>query len=486
MKLIKKIAAIMFAFMMVFSLSTNAKAQTDTNGQYAQGDGKIVIDNAVEGNDYTIYRLLKLESYSGTNYSYTLEDGWDGFIQETGSKYLNKDDNGYITIEPEADMRSFAKEALAYAKKTKLATDATSTIHATSNEITFDKLPLGYYVVGSTVGSLCELNTTDKVVRIQDKNELPTVDKNIVEINPDSTENLVKNNSVNIGDPVEFELTIDVKPGAKNYIVHDKMDSHLQFMGYFTYIKANSGENLTATGENPDYVLKTTGFNDGCTFEISFTDHFYNTYRDKIDNKKLNKITVKYGAYVLDTALVKVPMKNTVYLTFGEKNTKSEEKETTTQTFGIPVFKYTGVDTPLPGAEFILTTDENDEKTALKFTEKNDKYRFDEHNGTTTLVSSDKGEINIEGIKAGTYYLKETKAPKGYNLLKAPKRVEIAEDGSIKVDDTTVDRVDVKNNSGGLLPSTGGMGTTLIYLVGGALVLGSGFVLANKKRAKAK
>ena len=117
MKLIKKIAAIMFAFMMVFSLSTNAKAQTDTNGQYAQGDGKIVIDNAVKGNDYTIYRLLKLESYSGANYSYTLEDGWDGFIQETGSKYLNKDDNGYITIEPEADMRSFAKEALAYAKK---------------------------------------------------------------------------------------------------------------------------------------------------------------------------------------------------------------------------------------------------------------------------------------------------------------------------------------------------------------------------------
>lgn len=486
MKLIKKIAAIMFAFMMVFSLSTNAKAQTDTNGQYAQNDGKIVIDNAVKGNTYTIYRLLKLESYSDTSYSYTLEDGWNGFIQDTGSKYLNSDDNGYITIEPEADMRSFAKEALAYAKKTTLATDATRTIDATSNEITFDKLPLGYYVVGSTVGSLCELNTTDKVVRIQDKNELPTVDKKIVEINKDGTENLVKNNSVNIGDPVEFELTIDVKPGAKNYIVHDKMDSHLQFMNYITYIKANSGENLTVSGENPDYVLKTTDLNDGCTFEISFTDHFYNTYRDKIDNKQLNKITVKYGAVVLDTAPVKVPMKNTVHLTFGDNNTKSEEKETTTQTFGIPVFKYTGVDTPLPGAEFILTTDENDEKTALKFTEKNGKYRFDENNGTTTLVSSDEGKINIEGIKAGTYYLKETKAPKGYNLLKAPKRVEIAEDGSIKVDDITVGRVDVKNNSGGLLPSTGGMGTTLIYLIGGALVLGSGFVLANKKRAKAK
>lgn len=48
------------------------------------------------------------------------------------------------------------------------------------------------------------------------------------------------------------------------------------------------------------------------------------------------------------------------------------------------------------------------------------------------------------------------------------------------------DVINVENNTGTLLPSTGGMGTTLIYLIGGALVLGSGFVLANKKRAKAK
>lgn len=481
MKLIKKIAAIMFAFMMVFSLSTNAKAQTDTNGQYAQNDGKIVIDNAVAGNTYTIYRLLKLESYSGINYSYTLEDGWDGFIQGTGKKYLNRDDNGYITIEPEADMRSFAKEALAYAKKATLAADATDTKPATSNTVTFDNLPLGYYVVGSTVGSLCELNTTDKEVTISDKNELPSVHKKIVEYNLDGSEKLVESNSVNINEQFGYELTIDVKPGATNYIVHDKMDPNLKFVG-FQFIHTDSGDNLYP---NKDYVVKTTGLGDGYTFELSFTDNFYNTYREKIDNKKLTTIKGRYAAEVLDTAPVKTPMINTVHLTFGDMNTKSEEEITTTRTFGIPVFKYTGVDTPLPGAEFILTTDENDEKTALKFTEKKDKYRFDE-NGTTTLVSSDEGKINIEGIKAGTYYLKETKAPKGYNLLKAPKRVEITEGGSIKVDGLTVDIVNVQNNTGTILPSTGGMGTTLIYLIGGALVLGSGFVLANKKRAKAK
>ena len=88
MKLIKKIAAIMFAFMMVFSLSTNAKAES---GKYEDSNGKITISKAVEGQTYTIYRMLKLESFDGDIYSYTLEDGWDNFISTgAGKDYLEK------------------------------------------------------------------------------------------------------------------------------------------------------------------------------------------------------------------------------------------------------------------------------------------------------------------------------------------------------------------------------------------------------------
>ena len=105
------------------------------------------------------------------------------------------------------------------------------------------------------------------------------------------------------------------------------------------------------------------------------------------------------------------------------------------------------------------------------------------------------------GLKEGEYYLKEIKAPDGYNKLKEPIKVTVTK----KVDNDTkmvighslnykygknagngVTEVQVINETGSLLPSTGGMGTTLIYLIGGALVLGSGIVLANKKRAKAK
>lgn len=488
MKLIKKIAAIMFAFIMVFSLSTNVKA---VSGNYADNDGKITISNAVVDQTYTIYRMLKLESFDGDNYSYKLEDGWNNFITTgVGKDYLEENSDGYITFKTEknneTDMRLFAKAAFAYAKTAKLNDDAKKSVKAASTSVTFEGLPLGYYVVGSTVGSLCELKTTNKEVTITDKNDTPTVEKKIVKYNEDHSENLVDSNSANIGEEVVFKTTIDIKPGAKNYILHDKMDSHLRY-DCILQIHDNNNNNIAAgTG----YVVKTTDLVDtDCTFELSFTEAFYANNKDDIDTKKLNKIYVYYQATVKDDAVVKQEMKNNTYLTFGENKTMSNEDYTITKTFGIPVFKYTGTNTALPGAKFILSTDANctDSTKTLKFKLNSDnKYRYDT-NGTTELASLTDGMIHIEGIKAGTYYLKETEAPKGYNLLKTIQKIEILEDGSIKLNGTeNTGNVRVQNNKGSLLPSTGGMGTTLIYLIGAALVLGSGIVLANKKRAKAK
>lgn len=180
---------------------------------------------------------------------------------------------------------------------------------------------------------------------------------------------------------------------------------------------------------------------------------------------------------------------NETYLKYGEAS-ESIHSTTTTYTFGIPVFKYTNVNTPLAGAEFILSTDpkcEDSEKT-LKFKlNAENKYRYNKTDGNTTLTSLDTGRIDIEGLKAGTYYLKETKAPEGYNLLKTIQKIEILEDGSIKLNDATnTGDVKVENKSGTVLPSTGGAGTTMIYLVGAVLVLGSGVVLATKRRMKNK
>lgn len=108
------------------------------------------------------------------------------------------------------------------------------------------------------------------------------------------------------------------------------------------------------------------------------------------------------------------------------------------------------------------------------------------------MISPQSGKFEIKGLKAGTYYLKEIEAPTGYNKLANPIKITISQDTTknqvITVGDSTesVTEVGVENKSGTLLPHTGGAGTTMIYLVGALLVLGSGVVLASKRRSNSK
>lgn len=472
MKLIKKIAAIMFAFMMVVSMSCNVKAA---------GTGKITIDNAKNGETYTIYQVLTLESSDVGKglYSYIpVNDAWKAYFKtEEGKKYMTVDDNGYVTTKyTETNAQELAQVLIKQAK----------TINYNPQSITADKdgtieftgLALGYYVVDTTVGTLCGLNTANPEVTIEDKNKKPTVEKKIVE-----GDQLADKNSANIGDAVNFKTTITAQAGAKKYVLHDTMSGSLTFNDdvVVTY-------NGNVLNDSDDYTVTKPGA-DGCTFDVTFKDSFLNKLGAN------DKIEVTYSATVNDNAVVKDPMTNKTHLTYGDKNTETNKPETTTKTFGIPVFKYTNVNTPLAGAEFILSTDPNcvDDTKNLKFTKNTEgKYRYDK-TGSTTLTSldkgRDKGRIDVEGLKAGTYYLKETKAPDGYNLLKKPVTITIDSEGKIYVDgsgEVNNGDVRVQNNSGTLLPSTGGAGTTMIYLIGGVLVLGSGVVLVTKRRVKNK
>ena len=462
----------MFAFMMVVSMSCNVKAA---------GTGKITIDNAKNGETYTIYQVLTLESSDVGKglYSYIpVNDAWKAYFKtEEGKKYMTVDDNGYVTTKyTETNAQELAQALIKQAK----------TINYNPQSITADKdgtieftgLALGYYVVDTTVGTLCGLNTANPEVTIEDKNKKPTVEKKIVE-----GDQLADKNSANIGDAVNFKTTITAQAGAKKYVLHDTMSGSLTFNDdvVVTY-------NGNVLNDSDDYTVTKPGA-DGCTFDVTFKDSFLNKLGAN------DKIEVTYSATVNDNAVVKDPMTNKTHLTYGDKNTETNKPETTTKTFGIPVFKYTNVNTPLAGAEFILSTDPNcvDDTKNLKFTKNTEgKYRYDK-TGSTTLTSldkgRDKGRIDVEGLKAGTYYLKETKAPDGYNLLKKPVTITIDSEGKIYVDgsgEVNNGDVRVQNNSGTLLPSTGGAGTTMIYLIGGVLVLGSGVVLVTKRRVKNK
>lgn len=486
MKLIKKIAAIMFAFMMVVSMSCNVKAE-DTEGVYGQKDGSITITGALQGQTYTIYEMLKLESFSGTNYSYKIADGWENFFREgaEGAAYMKKDENGYMSFiagkDGAPDRREFAQKALVYAKKTTGINTKSESTKENETTVTFNGLNLGYYLVGSTTGALCGLDTTNKHVDIEEKNGVPSVDKKIVQNDTD-----VESNFANIGETINFKTTITAQKGAQSYVLHDTMEKGLTF---------NKDVKVKVSGQT-NYLNSTTDYEvvenqaDGCTFEIKFKDKFLNTINDT------TKIEVTYSAILNGDAEIHDNNDNTTHLTYGENN-NTTTRTTHTVTYQISVLKYTGdTNNTLANAKFSLYDNETG-GTAYKLVHKTGTtdYRLalNEESGITEITTNDTGKFSIQGLKPGFYWLEETAAPKGYNKLAKRIKVVINDDGTLIVDGKDkndkgipISQVDVENKSGTVLPSTGGAGTTMIYLIGGALVLGSGVVLATKRRVKGK
>lgn len=508
MKLMKRILAIVCTFVMIISMATGVNAVDNTSAAATAKPttGTITVTNAKAGEEYKVYKILSLESYEPSKdaYSYVRTgDKWDGFVNKA-TAYLDINNDEYVTFKSDKDnetgRREFALKAMQYVKDNNI--DPTDTAIASEGKdtditVTFKNLSLGYYLVESSVGTACSLGTTNPNAKIKDKHDAPTINKEIAtgdDVSGTVTDN-GKKNSVNIGDVVGFKVTIYVKPNAKNYVLHDVMDEHLQFLGIQdAHVNLKDEENPRK--DNPglyptqDFVVKTNTTH-GCTFEVEFTNQFYEKYRKDIDSGSLNEITFTYGAQVKDNAPINKAMPNTAHLTYGDHST-TDNSQTNTYTWGIPVHKYTengGNKVDLAGAKFILSTDEIPTETnALKFTKKTgSNYRFDSTNGSIELESYTDGMINIQGLKSGTYYLKETKAPDGYNVLKTPIKIVVKGDDKtgqliIKVKDEVVTQVEVQNNKGSLLPSTGGMGTTLIYVVGSILVLASGIVLFSKRK----
>ena len=505
MKLIKKIAAIMFAFMMVFTLSSNVNAET-VSGDSTQ-TGTITITNAKKDHTYKLYKILNLDSYSydstsanrDGNYSYTLtgDASWDAFVNKNknaegeNDKFFNVTDNKYVTFNKTKEASDLAKAAMKYVTDENVTTTTELTKTATKDgKLEFTGLKLGYYLVDSTAGALCNLTTTNPTINIQEKSEVPKVEKQVWCNDQNKYSN---GNYASIGDTVKFKTTITKKSGAQNYILHDTLSNGLTLSNSSFSVKISDGTDVPENKYKITYNDKLGDDAVNCSFHISFENSYIEGLTDN------EKIEVEYSAVLNEKAVIFDPANagtndNTTVLQYGD-NMKTTVSTTNTMTYYFKVFKCTDSDKPLADAEFALTQDGNKIKFVLESSKDRDYkvYRkatqkeIDDNKATDTLVTDSSGKLKICGI-FGTLKLEETKAPKGYNKLVSPYTIKVSDGGLVTVNDETPSHNDVKvkNESGSLLPSTGGMGTTLIYLIGGVLVLGSGIVLANKKRAKAK
>lgn len=468
----KKTMALLLALIMVFALAVPAMAA---------GEGSITIDHAVKGQTYTIYRVFDLESYNAqTNaYAYKINNTWKAFAQTADAKaYIDLDDQSYVTWVGEAtDARAaeFARLALAYAKEHEIA--KVDSKKADADTVTFTGLTLGYYLIDTTTGTLCALDTTNPTVNVEEKNTEPSVDK---EVKENRTNQFGKNNDANIGDTIEFRATIKAGKGAENYVLHDKMYEGLAFN------QDSVNVTLNGTAVATDKYTVVANPSDGCTFDVQFAKAFCDSL------KAGDKVVVTYTATLTVDAVVADPNENETHISYGEKgDLKSQPSKTKTYTWKVDILKYTGGNkAPLADAEFKLQR-VSDNKWATVANGKITGW-VAEKTEATPLKSGDNGMITIEGLDSGDYLLHETKAPAGYNKLKDPVAFTITADLSVGSSTLTytgktapISQIEVENLTGSALPSTGGIGTTIFYVVGGLLMLGAVVVLVTRKKVHA-
>ena len=483
MKHAKKLASLLLALVMVFAMSVTAFATQE--GELT--GGSITINDAVEGQTYTIYQILDLESYNAAAnaYSYKATTAWNTFINSDAIKgtYVEVDAQGYVTWKDGADAAAFAKAAQKYAKDNSIAKQGNVT--ATTTTVSFTGLDLGYYLVDTTLGTLCSLDTTNPDVTMKEKNKAPT---NVKTVKEDSTGNYGSVNDADIGQTVNFKSTITLPKGSEKVVFHDTMSNGLTLDT--NSIKVYTDAAMTTELAAGNYIVTTTGLTDGCTFEVSFTQ----TYLDSLTTTAT--VYVGYSATVNANAVIGGKGNpNTSKVDYGDENntTTTPDSTTTTYTWSFDVLKYGNGDETkvLEGAEFVLLNSDKSKVATIvdgKLTGWVDVPEGGTWPENSVLTTDKDGKIEIAGLDADTYYLRETKAPAGYNLLAADTEVKIAPTASEDGKTLTLAPVTSKinNQSGTELPSTGGMGTTIFYVVGSILLIGAAVLLITKKRMATK
>lgn len=497
MKHARKLTSLLLALVMVFALAVTAFAQDET---VTGGTGSITISNAAKGETYAIYKLFDATvSADGSSIAYT------GTVPNILKDYFAADENHYISATPEAKEGENMSEGLKTALKAWTATaTATATAESDGSALNFKGLAYGYYVVTTTQGDmLISVDSTMPSVTIVDKNSSA----------PKDLSKTADSDNVSIGDTVTYTVRFKTSnyygagEDAKEivfYNIEDTLPDFLSDVKVTSIIVDNDG-NDTTTDDRADVTAQFA--------DKKIVIDWYDEDNSKFLHDNGATVTITYTAKVTDNAAIDgTGNTNKVTVTWTTKNGTEPgpgelKQEETIYTYAIALKKVNNKGTALPGAVFefpfyVQTTPDANGAYIYAGTTPGEGL-------TNKITTPDSGVIVVKGVKSGTYEIKEVTAPAGYNKLTAPVTVKAVQTGStsthtivyldengnitntetdkttkvnVDIDNIAATAVVVVNKAGTELPSTGGMGTTVFYVLGAVLVVGAGVLLVTKKR----
>lgn len=452
MKLTRKLLALTFALILMLSLASVAMAVTG---------GSITITGSTD-TEYSVYKMFNLESAPG-GYIYTMTDAWENFRADNYFEVtVDDEDTHFVRWKKNTvsapDAAAVAQLAREYAEDANNNVTALTTIKVGETETVTED---GYYlfVPNNKSASGVYMVKNGDPVSIQEKTTapgLPEVDKKVQE---DSTNTYGDANTAERGQVMYYQTTITAGAYPDKYVLHDDMDDdHIKFNNDIAMTRDG---NVVPTGE---YTVEQNPA-DGCTFHVVFHDSLCQSLAEDAT------VVVSYSATLSADATSDHEHKNITYLTYTDAgNLRSNEDFTETRTTHIIFTKQDQDDNPLGGAGFVLQ--DNIGKyyfwngTAVEWVD-------DIEDATEVFTSETDGKAAFHGLDAENYFLVEKTVPGGYTgVEKTPVSTK-----SGNSEDTII-----VNTLGKVLPETGGIGTTVFYILGGVLVVSALVVLMAVKR----
>ncbi len=499
MKNMKKIVSVVLAMVMVLAMGITAAAAT------------ITINGGADGAEYAAYKLLDATHNGSDKYSYTVNDKYRDVLKTVTGKTNDSDIISYIADQKTAEQtREFADSVYSQIKE-----DSSITADATTNNNKFENVEQGYYLIAETktgnkqdTYSLVMLDTAgNNDITVDTKESVPTLVKKVKDVNDSTgkTSDWQDSADADVGDGVEYQLTgtVSAKIGDYKTYYYEFHDT----MTHLTYVDGSC--KVLVDGVDCTNQFKTVWDAETKTLTVTCDD------LKKLKGVTVNantKVVVTYKATLDEDAVVgSTGNPNTAYLEYNnnpyyEGTGKGETGETPKDTNIVFTYKtiINKVDenqNPLSGADFKLEKFVAEENGSVEY--KGVKGEWVEITKKTTEAT----KFTFSGLDDGYYRLTETKTPEGYNSIE-PIYSEITADHDVESDNPTLTGLNgtmetgditftsntkdgslsttVVNKPGTELPSTGGMGTTIFYVLGTILVLGAGVVLIARKRMKSE